>query len=306
MAIIDLYSKRQKRERGEVPDVYVYDDVPGRLRVQIVHIIRDALGDDRYSLDSHTMAMYRTIRGLLTREYGLFTLTKEEDPETDFFEFFLKAPEVERALDCVQLAFQVITTRVAANNYSYYTHPKITPEAAVEELNARFREWGVGYEFASGELIKIDSQLVHAEVVRPALALLTERAFAGANKEFLAAHEHYRQRRQEEAITEALKSLESVLKVICAKRKWTYKDGDTAKTLLDTCFANGLVPTYLESEFSALRSTLESGVPTVRNKQAGHGRGATARNVPEHMAAYILHLTASAIVFLVRAEKALK
>jgi len=45
MKAFDLFSKRQKRSRGEVPDVYQYKTIPEVLRVQIVHIIRDAFGD---------------------------------------------------------------------------------------------------------------------------------------------------------------------------------------------------------------------------------------------------------------------
>ena len=46
MAIFDLFSKRQKKLRGEVPDVYTYDDIQSPLRVQIVHIWTDALGSE--------------------------------------------------------------------------------------------------------------------------------------------------------------------------------------------------------------------------------------------------------------------
>lgn len=38
MAVFDLFSKRRKRERGEGPDVYIYDQIPEPLKVQIVHI----------------------------------------------------------------------------------------------------------------------------------------------------------------------------------------------------------------------------------------------------------------------------
>jgi hypothetical protein len=151
----------------------------------------------------------------------------------------------------------------------------------------------------------VDSQLVHAEAVKPALALLARPEYRTANKEFLTAHEHYRHRRHEEAITEALKSFESVLKVIAAKRRWGAQETDTAKRLLEIAFSKGLIPSYLQSEFAAIRSTLESGVPTVRNRQAGHGQGATPRVVPDFLAAYILHLTASSILFLVSADDAL-
>ena len=76
-------------------------------------------------------------------------------------------------------------------------------------------------------------------------------------------------------MNECLKALESTLKIICAKRKWPHRDTDTAKTLIDVVFAHGLVPDWLQSEFTALRSTLESGVPTGRNRLSGHGQGIT-------------------------------
>lgn len=45
MKIHKIFSKRQKRLRDEVPDVYQYKDVPQELRVQVVHIWRDVLGE---------------------------------------------------------------------------------------------------------------------------------------------------------------------------------------------------------------------------------------------------------------------
>lgn len=45
MAIFDLYFKRQRRLKGEVPDVYLYDQMPHALRVQIVHVWDDTLGN---------------------------------------------------------------------------------------------------------------------------------------------------------------------------------------------------------------------------------------------------------------------
>jgi len=44
---------------------------------------------------------------------------------------------------------------------------------------------------------------------------------------------------------------------------------------------------------------------TVRNRQSGHGAGLTPRTIPRQLAAYVLHLTASSILFLVESEKAL-
>ena len=62
----------------------------------------------------------------------------------------------------------------------------------------------------------------------------------------------------------------------------------------------------MQSHFTALKSTLASGVPTARNRQAGHGQGPTIIVVPDYMAAYALHLTASNILFLTKANEEMK
>src|SRR5690606_39202838 len=140
----------------------------------------------------------------------------------------------------------------------------------------------------------------------PALHLLNSKRFAGAQEEFLKAHEHYRKQNTKEALNEALKAFESTLKVIAKKRGWTLKERPTSKDLIDAAFAHGLIPSFWQSHFSGLRSVLEGGVPTGRNRLSGHGQGEALQPVPDELAAYILHLTASTIVFLVRCDEAMK
>ena len=103
MGIFDLFSKRQRRLRGEIPDVYTYDNLPNALRVQIVHIIRDALGVDYYGSE-HASKTYEFINNTLCREYGLFELTKHpRSLDEAVFNFFLAEESVERALDVIEL-----------------------------------------------------------------------------------------------------------------------------------------------------------------------------------------------------------
>ena len=151
--------------------------------------------------------------------------------------------------------------------------------------------------------MKIDSQIIHSEVVKPVLMLLSNPIYKGANEEFLKAHEHYRKKRYKESLNEGLKAFESCLKVICQKQGWNYNERDTANRLIAIVFDKGLIPPLMQSHFSALRSTLESGVPTIRNNQSGHGQGPDEIIVPEYIAAYILHLTASNILLLVKADE---
>nr|WP_225225336.1 hypothetical protein [Komarekiella delphini-convector] len=169
----------------------------------------------------------------------------------------------------------------------------------------RFREHGVGYQHESGEIIRVDSQIIHAEVVKPVLHLLSDPRFQGANEEFLQAHEHHRHGRYKECLVDCLKAFESTMKIICNTQGWIYQPTDGAKKLIDVCFQNNLIPSYLQTQFTSLKQNLESGVPAVRNKNGGHGQGSQQINVPQYFAAYQLHMTASTILFLLEAEKAL-
>lgn len=305
MAITDLFSKRQKRARGETPDVYVYDQVRDKLRTQVLLILDDALGtysNPNFAAKDPVKDAWSNIHDTLAREYGMFELAPGSSKERSVRDFFLRSAESEQALDFIEYSFRTMIRTRSAIRSEFHHRAKMSPKAAVEELNGRFREHGVGYQFESGQLVRMDSTYVHSEAVKPTLVVLQDRHYRGANDEFLKAHRHYRNGDYKEASNEALKALESTLKAVCERKGWNHKESDTAKTLLDICFREGLIPNYLQSKFSALRSTLESGTPTVRNKESGHGQGSAVVEMPRHLAQYVLNLTASAILFLAEAE----
>jgi hypothetical protein len=52
-----------------------------------------------------------------------------------------------------------------------------------------------------------------------------------------------------------------------------------------------------------LNILLESGVPTIRNKEGGHGQGHEIKEVPEYLTSYALHLTATNLLFLIKCEE---
>ena len=308
MSIHELFSKRQKRLRGESTDVYQYEDIPGKFRVQVVHIVEDSIGCD--GSGDLASRVYKMIHKVLCREYGVFTLKKHA--RSDFeavYDYFLACEDYDQCLDIIEWSFDVIDTYVRENNYQFerYSTAKQKPDDAINELNGRFREAGIGYQFESGEIVRIDSQYVHAEVVKPVLALLgKEKRYSGANSEFLKAHEHYCHKRYKECLVDCLKSFESLMKAICDKHKWSYSQDDTAKKLVSVCLDNNLIPAYLQNQFSSLRALLESGVPTIRNKEGGHGQGTSITDVPEHLVSYALHLTATNLLFLMNCELVVK
>ncbi len=153
--------------------------------------------------------------------------------------------------------------------------------------------------------MRVNSRYIHAEAIKPAISLLNTAGFDGALEEFLDAHEHYRKGEMKEAMSNALKAFESTMKAICDKNGWGYKEGDTARTLVKIVLDNELVPRYMETHFAGLHSTLEAGLPTVRNKNSGHGQGFFVKQVPDYLVGYALHLAATNIVFLVEAHEAL-
>jgi hypothetical protein len=126
--------------------------------------------------------------------------------------------------------------------------------------------------------------------------------YEGAEAEFHSAFEHYRHKRPKEALADCLKCLESVMKAIAKTRAWPYDEKATSSKLIALMFEKEVVPQFWAQHYSGLRAMLESGVPTVRNRVAGHGQGAAIVEVPDHFVAFALHQTAAAVVFLATAE----
>lgn len=304
MAIFDAFFKRQRRARGEMPDVFVYDELPERLRAQIVFVLQDVFGSDRSQgyFAGNTDAAYHEIQARMCREIGRPLVRAHVKPEMAVIHFITEHEDVEEVLSLVEIALQLASERHRDGEFMYTAGVKAFVPDAVNELNARFLENGVGYQIEDLRFVRQDSEFAHQEVMRPALSLLREKGFAGANDEFLKAHRAYRENRPKDVLTECGRALESALKTICSQRKWPFNERDTASRLIDIVFEKGLIPAYLQSEFSALRSTLESGIPTVRNREGAHGQGEKVRDVPPYLPQYLLNLTAAAILLLVQAH----
>ena len=304
MSVFDLYSKRQKRIRGEVPDVYSYDDLPAPLRIQIIHIWKDLLGDEHKSKSYNgAESLYDVIVTTLRREYGVFELiappqfSRQSIPE-ELYSFILNESDVERCMDTIEISFRIANNLCRSHNYRGNYDASTHTDRCIDELNQRFMEQGVGYQFINDEIIRIDSQLIHNEAVKPALTLLNRTGFEGPRDEFLAAYEHFRHKNYKESLNDALKSFESMMKVICSTHSWQYDSKDAAKKLINVCTTNGLFPNYYQNHLTALATLLESSVPTIRNKESGHGQGGNITNIEPAIVAYTLHMTASAIVML--------
>ena len=300
----------RQKEAGK-PVIFEYNELPREFRVQVIHIWTTALGVPGASDFSGSNASARwwlELARMLAREMGTFGLSgKSHEPFKQCQDFIL-TETTENVLSIIELTFRFIDSGMREVSYTVREECNVsqTPDDAIDELNGRFRLHKLGYKYENSQIVRVDSEYVHAEVVAPALSLLHDLGFQGASDEFMRAHQHYREGRNKEAIAQALNSFESTMKSICKARGWDYPKDTTARPLFDLLIKRGLIPPKLESHFTGLRAALESGLPTLSNDIARHGQGKDIQQVDIHFAAYALHLAAADIVFLVALHNATK
>jgi hypothetical protein len=89
--VFDIFSKRQKATRGEMPDIYAYDSLPEKLKIQIIHITKKCFGNGS-KWDDDSSRTYKRFIDILKQERGTFFLVpnKEyyEHRGEEFFEYF--------------------------------------------------------------------------------------------------------------------------------------------------------------------------------------------------------------------------
>ena len=263
----------------------------------------DAIGDPDHATSNiayntrHTI--WSRIHGTMKRELGVQNLTGNRgSPRNRCRDFLFVYPDVDEVLSLIELAI------VSLQSVPRGPLGPLAPGDAITELNIRFREHGIGYQYQGGQIITVESLYLHSEAVQPAITLLYDLQFEGALQEFMSAHGHFREGNNKDAIVAAENAFESTMKTICDLRGWDYSQKPaTASNLLGVLFGKGFIPNELQSHFQALRTTLASGLPTVRNRegQGGHGQGSEVVVVPDYLAAYCLHLAATNIVFLIEA-----
>ena len=232
----ELFSKRQKRaKRAGQPVLYQYDKVPEPLRYQVTRIWDRLAGQDNaYEFKkTYQRDLWEYIHNYLSEEHGKPYSSEDDSYFDSCVEYLLDASDIE-ALDIIEASFNIIIASQKDMDAAQRLAFRITStvEDSITLINHRFREHDVGYQFEGGLLIRIDSQFVHSEVVKPALILLHDEQFEGAEEEFLQAHEHYRHGKNKEAIVAAGKAFESTLKTICDKRGWEITGMDTANKLV--------------------------------------------------------------------------
>ena len=170
--------------------------------------------------------------------------------------------------------------------------PRDKPVNAQEINRTPLRPSGPSKIEAYPQVILRESYVLHTNAIEPALVLLTRPSLREASNEFLEALAHYRKAEYADCLSKCGSAFESVMKVICDRKSWPYKQSDTASTLLGTI----LPKTSLDSFFKEPLTL----IATIRNRlSSAHGAGTEQRVVSKHVANYAINATASVVLLLV-------
>ena len=172
------------------------------------------------------------------------------------------------------------------------------PSSVVEcekELNTLFEIHNSPWRIVNATVFLVDSEYLHNEVVAKTQCLLRKNSVAGALEEFTEAVSCLTDGRTKEAVVNAHKSVESVMKTILETQGHL-----TFGCLLKKLIKSGIIPSYYQ-EFMIHFEKLALGVVKERNRPgAGHGQGAEATEVPRSLAEFAVHLAAVINLFLIR------
>lgn len=307
-SIFNVFSRRDKKVE---PFSY---QIPESLRNKILLYCRDLFSNKRsdWSTGDYTQEFWNEIHEALLYRHGLFQLTNDDIPVTpaeDTIRFLLQCDD-KQFLDFIEYIFKV----------RCLFHVNIEENTIVAELNELFLSENVGYELtymvkekviepvneypffgreqeviktiSYPQVIRKDCGVIHNMATKPSLQLLSAPMYKTANLEYMDALEDFRKGDYGDCLTKSCSAFESVMKIICEKNGWPYKQSDSASTLVNTVVSN----MKLDSCFIQPLMI----IATLRNRLSkSHGAGTNPKKVSQNLARYALNLTASAIMLLI-------
>jgi HEPN domain-containing protein len=247
------------------------------------------------------------------RDQGVFHLKEivrmnydyqRDNPQSDLGDFFLNTKDDDLVLSIIEYCFVMMGERQPWPSAWFSSHR--APLDAIKELNLRFQQSNLGFKFQERMLIQIDSEELHKEIVRPSLSKLSsDKIYKGADGEYREAFSFYKEGKYEQVLIKCNNAVESCLKAICKKHSWSIKGNSVTGDLISECKNNGLFPPLTGTHLAHLTSLTKS-VSAIRGDSAAHAPDDEGRNVTFEVASYVLHLTATNIIFLIECERALK
>ena len=170
-----------------------------------------------------------------------------------------------------------------------------------DEINKVFREHSIPWFLVDGRLVKIDPKQFEQDLKLKALNRME--ALKDANPLYQGAYDELRKAIDflgrgdyAEAVINAEKIYESVLKVILGLEFETEAANGLTMRLLDT--GKLALPEGLKPE--AFQSNILMSLPIIRNKAAAHGSGTTGREISAPMANLAVNLACALDTYLIQ------
>ena len=117
----ELFSKRQQRMQGKIPDTYQCESIPDELRVQVLYIwekVWETAYENNFGelqLSRLAYDAYKSIEMTLREEYGVLSLDGGDDPNEDgngcyrvVRDFLLKTEDTNKVIDVIEVSFRYI------------------------------------------------------------------------------------------------------------------------------------------------------------------------------------------------------
>lgn len=169
------------------------------------------------------------------------------------------------------------------------------------EINKVLRETDIPWLLVDGRLVKIDPKQFEQDLKLKVLSEMkelkdTDPLYQGAYDELRKAIDFLGRGDYAEAVINAEKSYESVLKVILGSGSETEAANGLVKRLLEA----GKLPLPESLKPEAFQGSVLMSLPIIRNKAAAHGSGTTGREISGPMANLAVNLACALDTYLIQ------
>ncbi len=302
----DVFSRRQRVHGPGYKPPTVSRDLHGRILLLYSEVISGRLNTRAWGYpEDHSPTFFAQIHQALRLLYGRANLAGQRHRnEAEDVMAFTNECTTEQLFDFIEASFKLdAASRIFGNENEF-----------VAALNDIIRRDGAPFQVLPGvtreqpeqhyvsitrvafpRVVRLDEEFAHTQAIVPALSVLADPVYAGADDEFRRALQDYRAGDCADCLGKCGSAFESVLKVLCMENGIPVQPGRD--------MAGHLIPPVLA------KSTLDAGtfqepltlVARMRNRlSSSHGGGSTVRTVDRHVAQYALTATAAAIVLLVQ------
>lgn len=268
------------------PNVLITDYVPNKARFQIVYTLNESFSSHDFDHSQHSDIMDKSI--------DKFSFLKGGYPdEADSHYGTMMSLCDQDFLDLLDIVCNV------ALNDVYFRYKAADFR---KKLNDVLISNSMGYTVAESQLIPCTDIREVEEIIVPSFSTMSELGMTGALNHLNEAYDHFKNRKNSEALLSAFKAMEGAIDWLIDKTSAESSKGIQSK--LETLARVLGLDSYLVEDLNKIISILK--IPgEIRNKNAGHG-SAEITEVEDHLVKFEIDLVASGILFLARCYQVYK